>query len=55
MHEMALALGTMLIELDLELLDPKAPQTERRNVTLAPRGGVPMRVRERRKRLAIAD
>ncbi len=51
LHEMALALATILNELDLELLEREAPATERRNVTLAPKGGVPMRVRERRKRL----
>ena len=54
MHEMALALATILTELDLELLDPNPPRTHRRNVTLAPKGGVPMRVREHRKQLAMA-
>ncbi len=54
LHEMALAIASILTELDLELLDPTPPATERRNVTLAPKGGVPMRVRERRKRLEIA-
>jgi cytochrome P450 len=55
LHELALALATILMELDLELLEPEPPVTHRRNVTLAPKGGVPMRVRERRKRLAMAD
>lgn len=53
-HELALALATVLSELDLELIDAEPPRTHRRNVTLAPQGGVPMRVRQRRKRLATA-
>lgn len=52
--ELALALATIVTELDLELEDEEPPRTHRRNVTLAPKGGVPVRVRERRKRLALA-
>jgi len=51
MHELALALATLLSELQLELVDASPPRTHRRNVTLAPKSGVPMRVRERRKGL----
>lgn len=40
--ELRIVLGTLLRELTLELCNPHAPRAVRRNVTLAPEGGVPV-------------
>jgi cytochrome P450 family 110 len=40
--ELRVVLGTLLRELDVRLCNPVAPRPVRRNVTLAPEGGVPV-------------
>jgi cytochrome P450 len=48
LFEMKLVLATILREVALELEDPGLPTPVRRNLTMAPKGGVRMRVRQRR-------
>lgn len=46
-HEMAQVLGEVFATMDLELLSSSPPRPERRSVTMAPSGGVPVRARYR--------
>ncbi len=46
--EIALVVATIVSRLDLELTDPSTVRSVRRNVTMAPSNGVPMRVLGRR-------
>ena len=48
LFEMKLVLATILRELELELELQGPPTPVRRNLTMAPKGGVRMRVRRRR-------
>lgn len=52
--EMRIVLGCALSRYDVVLLDEHTPQPVRRNVTLAPSGGVPLRLRARRRRAALS-
>ncbi len=45
--ELRIVLAAALAEFDFELLAPSAPREVRRNITMAPRRGVPIRVRPR--------
>lgn len=45
--ELRVVLAAALRKVDFEVLSPKAPAIVRRNITLAPQGGVPVRVRPR--------
>lgn len=45
--EMQIVLGTLLTRFDFELVNTQAPRVARRNVTLAPDDGVPVRIRAR--------
>jgi cytochrome P450 len=46
--EVAVALGVLLRDLEFELEDPKPARPRRQNLSVAPAGGVPLRVRARR-------
>lgn len=46
--ELRIALATMVAEFDVELLDREPPKQVRRNITMAPGNGVPVRLRPRR-------
>lgn len=48
LYEMKLALATILTQFDLQLLEPRPVKTIRRGVTLAPQGGIRMKVVGRR-------
>ncbi|WP_052553303.1 cytochrome P450 [Enhygromyxa salina] len=48
-YESRVALATILREYELECAQADAPQTERRSITLGPKGGVPMRLKARRE------
>ncbi len=43
-YEMAIVLGTLLKRFELELVDKKPVVPKRRNVTIGPSTGVPVRV-----------
>ena len=51
-RELSIALKTLIAELDIELLSSLPPVVVRRNVTLAPNDGVPVRLRPRRPKQA---
>lgn len=46
--EMRIVVGTLLRQFEVELQDPRPPRSVRRNVTMAPRGGVPVTLRRSR-------
>ena len=48
LYESKLVLAALLSKFELELIEKKTPLMERRNVTLGPKGGVPMRVLARK-------
>lgn len=51
-YEMKIVLGTLLSHFDVELVNPSAPKPVRRNITMAPHDGVPVRLRTRRRAAA---
>ena len=53
-HEMQIVLGVLLAEYEFELSSPQRAQPVRRNVTLAPNDGVPLRLRVRGRESAAA-
>ncbi len=48
MYELKLVTATILANFDIELCDANPPKAIRRSVTLAPKGGVPIRVKQRK-------
>ena len=54
--EMRIVVGALLRQFDVALQDPKPPKAVRRNITMAPRGGVPVVLRRKRPGgLRLAD
>ena len=49
-YELKVVLGTVLSQFDVELLNAGAPKPLRRNITIAPHDGVPVRLTSRRTR-----
>ena len=47
-YEMAIVLGTILSKFELELVESKPVVPKRRNVTIGPSSGVPIRVKAKR-------